>query len=232
MRRIFFTGLILIWITACAKATPQPTLQPAATPTSESTPIPTLPPSPTPVFANIRARDLTVNCRFGPGVVYEIINVLRPAQSANIAGQDSTNTWWQIRDPGNPGNFCWVDKTTVDADANADSVSVVNAPPATITQLQVEVEPSRLVVACDAFPQVFVFKADITVNGPALVTWQWEVSTGEVSPAQTLIFEETGTQSVQEFYRIQSPNDYSVNLHISSPNERSERENFFAQCTP
>lgn len=232
IRRALIVGLTLILISSCTAETPQPTPKPVMTPTRAPTLTPTPHPSPTPVVGSLRVRDLPVNCRFGPGIVYEIIDELKPDQSAFVVGKDSTGNWWQIRDPGNPGGLCWVDKNTVTAGEDSRSVPVANAPFVTVTQLEVQTEPPRLIINCDAYPQIFVFRANITVNGPIVVTWKWEVSTGETGPDESLIFETAGTQSVQEFYRIQTPNDYWVNIHIFTPNERSARANFFAQCTP
>jgi hypothetical protein len=172
-----------------------------------------------------------VNCRFGPGLVFEIIGKVKPNQSTQAIGRTSDNLWLYIQDPGNPGGACWVAASTVEIDGELASLSVVLAPVVTVTNLTVRVAPSKITVACSAFPQVFGFAAEITTNGPTVVTWRWEVNTGN-GPEKTLIFERAETKTVQEFYRVNGANDYTVKLHVLGPNDTSSETDFFAICTP
>ncbi|MBK6794996.1 MAG: hypothetical protein IPG80_21170 [Anaerolineales bacterium] len=48
----------------------------------------------------------------------------------------------------------------------------------------------------------------------------------------TLIYEEAGTQVINEFYRINAPNEYWVKLKILTPNELVEQVTFPVSCTP
>ena len=226
--------VLMFMLAACghpASATPTSTSTPYATATSTVTPSPTLVPSPTQAMLTIRAKDLPVNCRFGPGLVFEIVGIVKPNQSARAVGRTSDGLWLNVQDPGNPGGVCWVAASAVETEGEVASLSVVNAPLVTVTNLTVRVEPSRITVACSAFPQVFGFVGEITTNGPAVVTWRWEVNTGN-APDQTLTFESAGTKTVQEFYRVNGANDYRVKLHVFGPNEMSDAADFFALCTP
>ncbi|HNM38491.1 MAG TPA: hypothetical protein PKI33_15580, partial [Anaerolineales bacterium] len=85
---------------------------------------------------------------------------------------------------------------------------------------------------CNDFPQTVFFEANITANGPTLLNWQWEASTGVTSDVGTLIFEESGTQVINEFYRINAPNEYWVKLKILSPNQMEEQVTFPVSCNP
>jgi hypothetical protein len=189
-------------------------------------------PAPTQAVIKVSARDQPVNCRFGPGIVFEIMDGVKPNQTAQAIGRTSDGLWLYIQDPGNPGGFCWVAASAVAASKSVDVLPVVNAAEVTVTNLNVRVEPAKIVISCTAFPQVFGFVADITTNGPTVVAWRWEVSTGDVAPEQALTFESAGTKTVREFYRVYSANDYKVKLHVLGPNEISGEASFFAVCTP
>ena len=62
----------------------------------------------------------------------------------------------------------------------------------------------------------------------------WERMSGPMKGAMmgALIFEESGTQLINEFYRINAPNEYWVKLKILSPNELVEQVSFPVSCTP
>ena len=211
--------------------TPTSTLRPEATATPTITPSPTLIPSPTQAELTIRAKEQPVNCRYGPGLVFEIVGTVKANQSTQAVGRTSDSSWLNVHDPGNPGGVCWVAASAVETEGEVALLSVVLAPLVTVTNLTVRVEPSKITVACSAFPQVFGFIGEITTNGPAVVTWRWEVNTGN-GPDHTLTFESAGTKTVQEFYRVNGANDYKVKLHVLGPNEMSEDALFFALCTP
>jgi hypothetical protein len=79
-RRVLLAGLITIFLSACASATPVPT----ATPTVPLLPtsVPTFTPTSVPARVDLRVVAGVVNCRFGPGTVFELINELSEGQSA------------------------------------------------------------------------------------------------------------------------------------------------------
>ena len=206
-----------------------PSLTQVVTPTPLPTELPTRTPHPRILYA--MARDQPVNCRFGPGTIYEIVDELGPFQSAQIAGKDNTGMWWYVHNPNNPGAMCWASASATDFEGDTESLPVVAPPFVTVDRLEVRAEPPRITVGCDAFPQYILLIAEITTNGPALVTWRWEMSTGDVTQADTLIFEKAKTQVVQKSVIVYSPNDYWGQLHVNAPNEMITQVKFIANCT-
>jgi len=228
-RRILLTGFISILLAACA-ATPTPTAAPTVT--LIPTPIPTWTSTAVPVKVDLRVTDKLINCRFGPGVVYELINELHEGQFARVAGRNETFTWWYIRDPGNPNGFCWVSANVTETQGEVAQLPVVQAPVVTVTKTSLRAEPNRIVVNCDQFPQTIFLEAEVTMNGPGFVTWRWEASTGVSSENVILVFEESGKQVINDYYQIGAPNDYWIKLHILTPNEIIEQVNIPVSCPP
>ncbi len=229
-RRILFASLIMIITLACGGTTVTPTFTPL--PTQTNTPIPISSPTPTPVVMKLTIIDKIVNCRYGPSTAYELINELHEGEVTRATGRDESASWWYIRDPGNPDGFCWVSGTVTQLDGDGQKLPLVPAPPAAVTNVDLVVEPNRMVVDCLEFPQTFFFEANITTNGPALVTWKWEASTGVSSDVGTIAFGEAATQPINEFYRVNSPNDYWVKLYILTPNQIEKQVNFRVECSP
>jgi hypothetical protein len=194
--------------------------------------LPTYTPTSTPAFASVRPKSALVNCRIGPGRVYNLIGELKEGQSARATGTDLNGAWFYIEDPGNPDGHCWVAAQFVEVTGNVNDLPVVQPPLPSVINIEVTVEPARLLVPCDQFPQVVYLYADITTDGPALVTYRWEVSTGVSSIDISIPFEEASTQTVSDFYQIASPNDYSVTMHVLGPNDISETTNFQVNCNP
>ena len=232
-RRLWLAGLTSVFLCACnlspAPATPTATFVPTVAATN--TPVPTLNPTATPVELSLRVTDELVNCRFGPGTVYALINELREGESARVLGRNDTSTWRYIRDPGNPRGFCWISAIVTEVNGDVTALPILEPPRARVTDMTLTVEPNRVVVACTQFPQTFFFETEITANGPVLVNWQWEASTGVLSDVGTIIFDEAGTKVINEYYQVGGPNDYWVKLHILSPNVLTEQANFRVTCS-
>jgi hypothetical protein len=230
-RLVLLAGLITL-VGCTTKNTPPPPT-PETAPTIQSTPTPTLvPPTPTPVEISVQVTAELANCRFGPGTVYLTMNEISSGRALIAVGRDDTSMWWLVEDPINPGGFCWVSGEVTDEQGDIQQLPIVAAPLVTVTKLDLRVEPNRIVVNCTEFPQTVFFEATITTNGPTLLTWQWEASTGVVSDVGTLIYEEAGTQVINEFYRINAPNEYWVKLKILTPNEMEQQVTFPVSCTP
>jgi hypothetical protein len=227
-RRVLITGLISILLTACDVTTPVPT----AVFTATLTPIPTLTPTATPVILDLRVTDELVNCRFGPGTVYELMNELHEGESVRAVGRNQSSTWWYIRDPGNPNGFCWVSANVTETQGAVNDLPVVQSPFVTVTKSSLRAEPDRIVVDCDQFPQTIFLEAEVSTNGPTFVTWRWEASTGLSSDIVTLVFEESGKQVINDYYQVSAPSEYWVKLHIFTPNETIEQVNIPISCTP
>jgi uncharacterized protein YraI len=229
-RRALFAGLISVFLSACAAATPVPTAVPTVT--LLPTPMPTFTPTAAPVRVDLRMVGVKVNCRFGPGTVYELINELDEGQSARVAGRNETSTWWYVHDPGNPNGFCWVSADVTKVEGDTEQLPVVQAPFVGVTNATLRAEPDRIVVDCDQFPQTIFLEAEITTNGPTFVTWKWEASTGVSSEQRILVYEQTEMQVINDYYQIGAPNQYWIKLHILEPNEIVKQVNIPVSCTP
>ena len=226
--------------------TPQSTIQPTLdTPTSSTstlTPVPvntvltfepptiTLASTPSTILAS--PKDQPVNCRFGPGTSYSVAGALNPGRQAEVIGRNSDSSWWYVRNPSNPSTSCWLAASATDATGNVESLAVVNPPEIMVTGIDARVDPPAMNVACDAFPQVVILSAQITTSGPTIVTWRWESSTGVASSEKNLLFEEGGTKTVQEFYQVNSANDYSIQIRTLLPNVLIGQANFKVTCEP
>ena len=230
-RRILLTGFMSILLVACAITTQAPTATyiPTVTFSPTSTPIPL---TSTPSRVTLTVKDTLINCRFGPGVTYELINELSQGKSARVVGRNESSTWWYIRDPGNPNGYCWVSAKVTETQGAVEELPVMQNPIVTVTDVSLRVEPNRIVVNCDQFPQTVFLEAEITSNGPTFVTWRWEASTGVASNDTILVFEKSGTQIINDYYQIGAPNEYWVKLHILAPNEMIEEVKFPVNCTP
>ena len=108
--------------TSTATATSTATSTPTATPTPTSTSTPT-----SEVCEATLTLTKNVNCRKGPGTVYDILTSYATGQEMVIAGRnnDPANLWWYVEVPNIPGAFCWV------SDANVQ-VTAAGAPPSTL----------------------------------------------------------------------------------------------------
>lgn len=87
---------------------PAPTTDPVAAgqPPAEVTPPPT--PSPTPAFSVYGEVSGEINLRYGPGVNYPRVGVVRPGERLEIIGYHTQFEWVLVRFPGAPNNEAWV----------------------------------------------------------------------------------------------------------------------------
>lgn len=231
-RLVLFTGMLSVLLAACSTTVPEPAPTPAPTAVPSVTPTTAPMPTATPVEVTLRVKEELINCRFGPGTDYVLLNQLHLGRSARVVGRNDSSTWLYIRDPGNPGGFCWVSANVIEAQGAVDQLPVEPPPFVTVTDVSLRAEPNRILVNCDQFPQTIFFEAQVTANGPTLLTWRWEASTGVSSNDGTLVFEEAGTQVINDYYQVAGPNEYWVKLHILKPNEKAEQINFPVSCTP
>jgi len=227
---ILFFSIVLVGCNFGAN-TPLATPEIVSTPQPSFTPLPLPTFTPTPVIISLQVTAELINCRTGPGTVYDTVSEIQQGKFLRATGRNDSDTWWYVSNPGNPGNFCWVSSEVTVADGDTSLLPVVQTGSSIVTNIDLRVEPNRIVVSCDQFPQTVFFEALITTNGPALFTWKWEVSTGVTSDIGTLIFEEAGTQAINEFYQINSANTYWVKLYVLTPNELVEEVTFPVTCT-
>ncbi len=232
IRPVLYTGILSVALMACSFQAPKPT--PSAVPTSTPSPTstPTLILTATHVKVVMFVKDELINCRLGPGTEYVLVNELQKGQSAQVIGRNDSSDWLYIRDPGNPDGYCWVSTSVIETTGPMTELPISQPPFVSVTDFILRVEPSRILVNCTQFPQTVFLAAEITTNGPALLTWKWEVSTGVISDVGTLVFQEAGTQVINEYYQIGAPNEYWVKLYILTPNELVEQVNIPVSCTP
>jgi hypothetical protein len=231
-------------------AIPQTTATPLPSPTLDtpilSVPTPTLVPietllaidpptfAPTPTSRVVIAspKNQPVNCRFGPGVAYAIVGALDLGRQAEMVGRNPDSSWWYVKNPSDPSTVCWLSAEFVNTVGNVESLPVVGPPEIGVTNIRVTVDPVLMNVACGAFPQSVSASAQVTSNGPAVVTWRWETSMGDVSAEEILLFEAEGTKTVQGYFSVRSANDHWINLHVLLPNDRSGGSYFKVTCVP
>lgn len=221
---------------------PTPTLVIPITSASTPTPIPietllaidtpTIVPTSTSSNFLASAKDQPVNCRFGPGTQYAIAGALNPGRQAEMIGKNEDSSWWYVRNPSDPSTLCWLAASVTDTVGNVEALPIVEPPEIGVTSVNVSIDPPGMNVACDAFPQTVIISAFITTNGPSIVIWRWESSTGKTSPEKNLLFEEGGTKTVQDYYQVDSANDYSIQVRTIVPNVVIGQANFKVICTP
>lgn len=207
-----------------------PTLRPIETLLAIDTP--TRVPTATLGIVLAAPRDQPVNCRFGPEVSYAIVGALIVGRQAEVIGKSIDVTWWYVKNPSDPSTNCWLSSDFVVVTGNVDALPVVSPPEIGVNNIRVRVEPEAMNVGCNAFPQTVNVTAQITTNGPTLVTWRWEASNGYVSPEETLLFESEGTKEVRTTLTLWSATDYWINLHALIPNDYSAGANFKITCVP
>ena len=243
----FFASLLLILsMLACnlpSNVPGTPTATILATSTSVlSTSIPSSTPPPsstspapstsTPSVPSASAKDVAVNCRFGPGTVWVALSALNVGQSAQIIGKNGDGSWWYIADPFSSGRNCWVAASVTNASGNLSSIPVVEAPRASVTNVAVRVDPSSISVAGCVGPAVPIkFIGTIEVNGPARVTWNFDSQQGGAFPAQTTDFETFGSKEVSMDYTpTLTAGTYWVRLIVTSPNNLQSETRYTIQC--
>ena len=219
---------------ATTPALPTDTPPPTNTPLPTNTALPTL--TFTPSVPTVTTRDQPVNCRFGPGVAWEPISALNLGQSAQIVGKNSTNEWWYIQDPLNPGRNCWVAASVTNASGNLSIVQVVSTPSASVTDVSLSLDPRviDLALLCVGAIPVVKFAGTIETNGPTEVKWNFETQQGGAQPLRTTLFDAFGTKDVSGEYTPVLPftqGDYYVRLIVTSPNSLIAEATYRIDCT-
>ena len=250
MKNHLWIAFIVFVLTSCnlpangIAPTPLPTLE-LDTPTLSSStptllPIETLLALPTSTFvptstsevAMIFPKNEPVNCRYGPSVAYSVIGGLDPGRQAEMLGRSADSQWWYVRNPSNPSTNCWLASSVTETVGNVEALPVVAAPLATVTRIEVTVDPALMDVSCNAFPNYVTATAEIFVNGPTNVIWRWESSDGEAFDKEPLLFLEASSQAVQLYYKVKGANSYWLDVHILSPNDTTGRAYFKVTCVP
>jgi hypothetical protein len=76
-------------------------------------------------------------------------------------------------------------------------------------------------------PYQFNFAATITVNGPGMVTYQWERSDGTSDAPQSVVFPSAGSSTVTTYWYLGAPGTGWERVRILSPNSAVSNEAYF-----
>jgi uncharacterized protein YraI len=198
---------------------------------------PAFPPSPT--FTTVPAATSTpsepqltpntnaVNCRLGPNVVYESLDVINSGQTAVIAGKDEDNTWWYVHDPNNSNLFCWVSASVSTTSGDLSNLPVI--PVTAVIVTTVTVNASVNFNKCGQ-PNSVNFSGTVTTNGPTKVTFRWEVggTITNILSSQTITFNAAGTKNAPNPGTLAHLDcgKYSITLHVLNPNDISAKKDF------
>ncbi len=208
-----------------------PQVIPSETLVADATP-PTDTPTSTPSITLASPRAQPVNCRVGPDISYAIIGALLVGRQAEVIGKNIDITWLYVRNPSDPSNNCWLSIDFINVEGTVDLLPVVGLPEIMVTSIKVSVDPVAMNVACDALPQSVVVSAQITTNGPSVVTWHWESSAGKSSEPKQVLFEAGTTKLVQDYYLVDKIGDYSIQVKTTLPNIAAGEATFKVVCTP
>jgi hypothetical protein len=210
---------------------PPPVLFTATSPAAPSqTPLPTvnpLPsPTPTPTVPIAWPADKGVNCRYGPGTEWVTNGALLIGQTATIKGKNADSSWWYVSTPNDPGTPCWVAASVTLTAGNLAGLLIFPSPTAKVTK--VTVDSSHGAGVCGG-PNPVGFSGTITTNGPAEVSFRWEIGgdkTNTTSP-EDLSFDGADTKNVPDpgAYSVDCGNYYVI-LHVLSPNDIQAKDNF------
>jgi hypothetical protein len=209
-----------------AQASPTAAAAPSATlpPPPTDIPLPTL--TPTPTIPIAWPSDKGVNCRYGPGTEWVTTGSLLVGQTAPIKGRNDDSSWWYVVTPNDPGTPCWVAASVTLTAGNLSGLLYYPPPTAKVTKVTVNADPSF--TACGG-PNVIGFSGTITTNGPAEVSFRWEVGgdkTNTTSP-ENLSFSAADTQNVPDpgAYKADCGHYYVI-LHVLTPNDIQDKDNF------
>jgi len=146
---------------------------------------------------------------------------------AQIVGRTDDSSWWYVRDPYSLGSFCWVSASVVTTAGNLAGIPVVAPPAAIVTSVTVNADIASPVM-CGG-PNAVNFNGNITANGPAKVSVQWEL-TGDKSFTTTPVtvnFKAAGTKAAPDNGTYTTDcGHFTITLHVLSPNDVSASKNF------
>ncbi len=149
-----------------------PVLPEHATPsfTATVTLIPSPTPSPTSSLILITV-SMDTNCRTGPGKVYDYLGALLAGEQTEVVGWDGIGEYWYIKNPDQPGGFCWLWGQYATLTGDRQSLPLV-APPPTPMPTLTQTQPSLLQPVYITGIATIVPTANITiVNNGCAVIW-------------------------------------------------------------
>jgi len=210
-----------------------PTLQPSDTPIPSPTNTPTFTFTPTFSTAMVTPATEDVNCRLGPGVNYLTTGGLKAGASVPILGQNGDGTWWQIQNPNNIIENCWVSSSATVTSGNLASVPVAPSPQVLVTAV-VANTPETVTGAACVPGQPIILTGTITTNGPVAVTWHFETQQEGALPSHTVNVTKFGPVTVTEsgFSPSLVAGTYWLKLFVTAPNSLTAAEASYTISCP
>jgi len=207
-----------------------PTETPTLTPTSTNTPLPTL--TFTPSVPIVFPKDVSVNCRFGPGTGWIVLSGLTVGQTAQIIGRSADFNWWYVVDPLNGSRNCWLASSVVNTAGNLAPIQVVETPKASVTNVKVKIDPATISVpGCIGPIPASKITGTIETNGPATVRWHFETQQGGAMTEQVTEFDGFGSKDVTaEYTPLLTAGTYWVRLIVTSPNSIQAETTYKIEC--
>jgi len=151
--------------------TPTPTLTNTHTPTVTPTPTTTVTPTPTPI-PDAMVNTEALNLRSGPGVVYDILGVLKRGDCLKVIGRNLAGDWLKVICPDEREG--WILCSLLQVNVDVADVPVVQAPP-TPTPLYTPTPTATATPELYPAPTLLEPRdreGDFT--GQAVLKWQWE----------------------------------------------------------
>ncbi|MGD0611943.1 MAG: hypothetical protein ABSB41_10550 [Anaerolineales bacterium] len=215
-----------------------PTATPPPTATFTSTPIPPtatptlIPVTPTAVSspAMVTPLSVAVNCRYATATTYVVLGDLMPGHTVPILGTNTARNWWQIQNPDNPSQKCWVGNPVVITSGDIADVPVVPVPTAYVTKVTITSYATTVHGTCGG-PNANGWTGNISTNGPVTVTFHWEIwNTGgsmrNATADQNLVFASWGTLTDNPGSYSTDCGKYTVKLIVTVPNNVTAQVNY------
>lgn len=182
---------------------------------------------PTPSVPMVTPNAVDVNCRSGPDLAYDSVSVLAFGAATPVMGRTADSSWFYVQDPANPAGHCWVAADVVSLLGPTAAIPLAALPAAIADKITVAVT-NPPIVACGG-PNPIGLSGTISTNGAATVQYQWEITGNQLitTTPQTIAFTDAGTQNVVGPSPINVDcGNYSVALHVISPNDLSASRTF------
>ena len=207
-----------------------PTNLPTLTPPPTNTPPPTV--VPTSTIPIVSPKEVNVNCRLGPGIEWLAVSALIVGQTSQIIGKSSDGSWWDIADPQNSSQRCWVSSSVVNTSGNLAAIPVVQEPEASVTNVTVNVDPKTIsVTGCTGPILPIKIKGTIETNGPTTVKWRFETQLGGSMGDQTTDFDTFGSKDFTADYTPPvSAGTYWVRLVVVNPDNLQAETSYKIEC--
>jgi uncharacterized protein YgiM (DUF1202 family) len=180
----------------------------------------------------ISAGTASVNCRFGPGTGYVSEGAFDPGLSVPILGRNASGGWWQIQNPGNSGQQCWVSSSVTAVTGDTANVPIVAAPQPFVIGISVDQPPVDKVPGCIGPIPPIKLTGTIVVNGPVKVGFHFVSQQDEDLTSQSATFTTSGAHTVSEisYYAPLVAGTYWFKLVVTSPNSMVAESTYTITC--